>query len=160
MATYDCFLDTHVLSDFLFQFDSSMPNNNLEPRGFLTRKMLQKINPLIEGEGRDGIVITSVFNIVEVLNKIIDIYGDNAEKMIIKLYGFLNQTPEWFLIDDINITTANALIDVPIRNHLGDAISGDDAILIATALMRDNVFFCTFDNRLEGLNIKNVSFIR
>ncbi len=160
MATYNCFLDTHVLSDFLFQFDSSLPNSLLEPKGFLTSKMLQKINPLIEGEGRDGIVITSVFNFVEVLNKFDEIYSDDAKKMMVKLYGFLNQTPEWFLIDDMNICTANALIDVPIRNHFGESISGDDAILIATALLRDNVFFCTFDNRLEGLNIKNMSFIK
>ena len=60
----------------------------------------------------------------------------------------------------MNISTANAIIDVPIRNQFGESISGDDAILIATALLRDNVFFCTFDNRLEGLNIKNMSFIK
>ena len=160
MATYNCFLDTHVLSDFLFQFDSSLPNNSLEPKGFLTNNMLQRINPLIEGEGRDGVVITSVFNFVEVLNKLDDIYGDDVKKMRVKLYGFLNQTPEWFLIDDMNISTANTLIDVPIRNHCGESISEDDAILIATALLRDNVLFCTYDNRLEDLNIKNMSFIR
>lgn len=88
MATYNCFLDTHVLSDFLFQFDSSLPNNSLEPKGFLTNNMLQRINPLIEGEGRDGVVITSVFNFVEVLNKLDDIYGDDVKKMRVKLYGF------------------------------------------------------------------------
>lgn len=160
MATYNCFLDSHVLSDFLYQYDSSIPNSCLEPRGFLTKRMLQRINPLIEGDGRDGIVITSVFNFVEILNKVVDIYGADTKRMIVKLYGFLKQTPEWFFIDDMNISTANAIIDVPIKNNFGKTISGDDAILIATALMRDNIYFCTFDNRLEELNIRNVSFIR
>jgi len=160
MATYDCFLDTHVLADLLLQFDSSLPNNSLEPRGFLSKNILQKINPLIEGEGRDGVVIASVFNFVEIINKLPEIYGKDAQKMTSKLYAFLMQTPDWFLIDDMKSETVLSFVDVPLRNCRGDSISGDDAILLASALQRGKVYFCTFDTRLDGLNLNNITIVR
>lgn len=162
MASYNCFLDTHVFADLLLQYDSSLPNNLLEPKGFLSDRIVKRINPLIEGEGRDGIVLTSAFCIVEVLNKFPEIYKDIADpiRLMSKLYGFLKQTPDWFLIDEININTTVSLIDVPNKNRIGELISGDDAILIATALQRDNVYFCTFDNRLANLNLENITFIK
>lgn len=160
MVTYDCFLDTHVLADLLLQYNSAFPNNLLEPRGFLSERILQRINPLIESEGRDGVVLTSVFNIVEILNKLTEIYKTDSSKMRVKLYGFLKQTPDWFIIEEMNINTADSLIDVPIKNLKGESISGDDAILVATALQRGRVYFCTFDTRLDGLKFNNVTFIR
>ena len=162
MASYNCFLDTHVFADFLLQYDSSLPNNLLEPKGYLSDRIVKKMNPLIEGEGRDGIVLTSAFSVVEVLNKFPEIYKEVSEpnRLMTKLYGFLKQTPDWFLIDEINISTTVSLIDVPNNNTKGESISGDDAILLATALQRDNVFFCTFDNRLDNLNLKNITFIK
>lgn len=154
------FLDTHVLSDLIKQYDPFSPNKRIEHSPFIKQTMLSFINQSIESDGEQAMIVASTFSFVELLNKFSDIF-QNSNITYERINDFLKKTPNWFIIDDLNLEVAKVMPDVPQRDSFGAPISGDDAILIATALTRtgDEVFFLTSDHKLETLKIEGIRII-
>lgn len=158
MVNYS-YIDTCILADILKQYQPINPNNPLIPSTFLKTNILKEINIAIESEGYEGMLITSSFSFIELINKFNDIFKNcNIESY--KISNFLRQPPVWITIEELNENITSYLCEVPISNSHGHAISGDDAIHVATAISRqEKITFCTTDLRLANLNIKNISFV-
>ena len=156
---YYCYLDTCVFSEMLKQYKFSSPNSLFEEQGFLTYNMLNRINPIVSSLGDDGLIVTSTFTIIEIINKFDDIFNGTSFKLH-SLHNFLLQQPEWFIIDELDINITRNYISLPILNRNNKKISGDDAIHLAVAMTRkDLLFFCTSDAVLNNTVIKNIHFI-
>lgn len=156
---YYCYLDTCVFAEVLKQFRFSEPHSIFVERGFLTDNMLNHINPIVTSMGDDGLIVTSSFTIIEILNKFDEIF-EGTTFQIHSLRNFLVQLPDWVIIDDLDINTSKNIISIPLYNNNRKNISGDDAIHLAVAMSRkDPLFFCTSDKVLNNLTIGNIQFV-
>lgn len=156
---YYCYLDTCVFSEVLKQFQFSSPNSIFMACGFLSNNMLNYINHIVLSKGDDGLIVTSSFTIIEIINKFDEIF-DGTSFQIHSLLNFLSQPPEWFIIDELDINTSKNLISLPLYNSENKRISGDDAMHLAVAMSRkDLLYFCTSDDVLVGTTIKNIHFV-
>lgn len=156
---YYCYLDTCVFAEVLKQYQFSAPHSLLVQRGFLTDNMLKLINPIVTSMGDSGLIVTSSFTIIEILNKFEEIFAGTTFQ-IHSLRNFLVQLPEWVIIDDLDINTSKNVISIPLSNNDRRNISGDDAIHLAVAMTRkDPLFFCTSDTVLNNLIIENIRFV-
>lgn len=121
--------------------------------------MLNYINHIVLSKGDDGLIVTSSFTIIEIINKFDEIF-DGTSFQIHSLLNFLSQPPEWFIIDELDINTSKNLISLPLYNSENKRISGDDAMHLAVAMSRkDLLYFCTSDDVLVGTTIKNIHFV-
>lgn len=121
--------------------------------------MLNYINHIVLSKGDDGLIVTSSFTIIEIINKFDEIF-DGTSFQIHSLLNFLSQPPEWFIIDELDINTSKNLISLPLYNSENKRISGDDAMHLAVAMSRkDLLYFCTSDDVLVGTTIKNIYFV-
>ena len=156
---YYCYLDTCVFAELLKQYQFISPNSIFFEHGFLTADMLKRINPLVSSMGDEGLIVTSSFTFVELVNKFEEIFGD-CDFQLHSLRNFILQIPEWLIIDDIDINISQNLIELPLSNATYKKISGDDAIHLAVAMTRkDLLFFCSSDKVLNNLVIDNIHFI-
>ena len=156
---YYCYLDTCVFSEVLKQYQFSSPNSCYSESGFLSNNMLDFINHIVSSKGDDGLIVTSTFTIIEIINKFDEIFNGTSFQ-IHSLHNFLSQPPEWFIIDELDINTSKNLIALPLCNSGNKRISGDDAIHLAVAMARkDPVYFCTSDKVLVGTTIENIQII-
>ena len=109
--------------------------------------------------GDDGLIVTSSFTIIEILNKFDEIF-EGTTFQIHSLRNFLVQLPDWIIIDDLDINTSKNIISIPLYNNNRKNISGDDAIHLAVAMTRkDPLFFCTSDKVLNDIKIGNIQFV-
>ncbi len=121
--------------------------------------MLNYINHIVLSKGDDGLIVTSSFTIIEIINKFDEIF-DGTSFQIHSLLNFLSQPPEWFIIDELDINTSKNLISLPLYNSENKRISGDDAMHLAVAMSRkDLLYFCTSDDVLVGTTIQNIHFV-
>ena len=158
MGLHFVFMDTHVLSDILRQFNPMYPNSPVSQSAFLSSDMVRILNPIVQEPNINGIAIVSSFAFIELINKFDQIFR-KGELKIERLSAFLQQPPEWLIIEDVNIETAFHSCEVP-ESVLGKGISVDDAVHVATAIQRgDPIYFFTSDTKLLELEIKNISFI-
>lgn len=143
----------------LKQFQFSSPNSIFMACGLLSNNMLNYINHIVLSKGDDGLIVTSSFTIIEIINKFDEIF-DGTSFQIHSLLNFLSQPPEWFIIDELDINTSKNLISLPLCNCENKRISGDDAIHLAVAMSRkDPLYFCTSDDVLVGITIQNIHFV-
>ena len=156
---YYCYLDTCVFSEVLKQYQFKSPNASYMECGFLSNNMLNYINHIVSSRGDDGLIVTSSFAVIEIINKFDEIFKGTSYQ-IHSLHNFLLQPPEWFIIDKLDINTSKNLVDLPLCNSENKIISGDDAIHLAVAMARrDPVYFCTSDKVLEGTTIENIHIV-
>lgn len=154
-----CYIDTCVLADILKQYNSLYPNLPCQCSTFIGPHMLLEINRAVESMGYSGMLITSTFAFIELMNKFNEIFKGTKIKPY-SLSNFIKQPPAWITIEDLTETISLHLCEVPVLTPNGESISGDDAIHIATAISRgEKISFCTTDNRLQQLVLNNISFI-
>lgn len=154
-----CYVDTCVLADILKQYDALYPNQPYKCSEFIRSRMLLEINRAVQSMGDSGMLLTSTFAFIELMNKFNEIFKGSKIKPF-SLSNFIKQPPAWITIEDMTEEISQHLCDVPLSTPNGESISGDDAIHIATALSRgEQLVFCTTDNRLQQLSFPNISFI-
>lgn len=154
-----CYVDTCVLADILKQYNALYPYQPYKCSNFIGPRMLSEINRAVESMGYSGMLLTSIFAFIELMNKFNEIFKDTNIRPF-SLSTFIKQPPAWITIEDMTEETSLHLCEVPVLTPGGDPISGDDAIHIATALSRgEKLSFCTTDNRLQQLSLNNISFI-
>ncbi len=154
-----CYVDTCILSDMLIQYNPLYPSQPLTVSRFLRPRMLSEINKAIKSLGENGMIITSSFAFIELINKFNEIFsGSNVHPHLIS--SFINQPPLWITIEDINEKISWYICEVPQETPNMEPISGDDAIHIATAISRgEPIIFCTTDTRINQLKIRNITFL-
>lgn len=154
-----CYVDTCVLADILKQYDALYPNQPYKCSNFIGPRMLLEINRAVQSMGYSGMLLTSTFAFIELMNKFNEIFKGTTIKPF-SLGNFIKQPPAWITIEDMTEEISQHLCDVPVLTPNGESISGDDAIHIATALSRgEKLSFCTTDNRIQQLSFPNISFI-
>ena len=154
-----CYVDTCILSDILIQYNPSQPSHPLTTSKFLKPHMLREINRAIMSSGDKGMIITSSFAFIELVNKFHDIFnGTNIRPHTIA--NFIKQPPLWITIEDVGSETSWNLCAVQQYTPKMEPISGDDAIHIATAISRgEPITFCTTDTKITQLDIENITFL-
>lgn len=151
----ECIIDTHVLADLLMQYSSGKPNLPLIESEFITPNILEKLNSCIESDGFEGIVVTSSFSFIEVINRFQVVSKGLFD--LPKVVGILKQPPNWFIIEPYSINTVYFLVLIPKYNLDGKSVELADAIHIATAMQRGpNTFIATHDKILSRLNFENL----
>ena len=159
MGSSNFYVDTCVLGDILKQYDGLNSSKALVGSKFLKPSIKKILNIAIESDGDYGMIFTSSFSFVELINKFTEIFKESSFS-IDKLNAFLKQPPGWITIEDMGEELTNWLRLVPLMTTEGEAISGDDAIHIATAMSRqDEIIFCTSDLRLAQLDIDKIIFL-
>lgn len=154
-----CYIDTCVLSDILKQYNALYPHLPYRCSTFIGPRMLTEINRAVESMGYSGMLLTSTFAFIELMNKFNEIFKGTKIRPF-SLSNFIKQPPAWITIEDMTEDISLHLCDVPVLTPNGESISGDDAIHIATALSRgEKLSFCTTDSRLQQLSLNNISFI-
>lgn len=154
-----CYVDTCILSDILIQYNPLQPLQPLAISKFLKPHMLREINRAIMSSGDEGMIITSSFAFIELVNKFNDIFqGTNIRPH--SLANFIKQPPLWITIEDVGNDTSWNLCAVQQYTPAMEPISGDDAIHIATAISRgEPITFCTTDAKIIQLDIDNITFL-
>lgn len=163
---YQVVLDTVAVGDFLAQyFDKAGANRGtgrFVPSGRITRELARRLNRVLDVHQSDlaGIefqqdsgssVVISSFAFVELVRKWNEIVGARFE--MLEFRGFLQQPPEWIVIDPLDESVMPAFVDVP--NYVFDedgnqlAIEWTDAVHVATAISRgENALLATSDTKL------------
>ena len=151
------YVDTCILADIIIQyFDSAVEFGASQ---YISKEMAQKLNVALHSSGDNGMVLTSSFAVIELINKFDTIFNGTPVN-INKLYAFIKEPPGWITIEDTDSHVAPYLLSVPETSPNGDQISGDDAIHIATALSREEeLFFLTTDGRIKQLDLGNITFL-
>ena len=126
--------------------------------------MLRMVNSVISDlDGQTGIIVTSTFAFLELINKFDKIFESEIKERKISLariIATIKQPPSWLVIDDMDIDTAKKFCNVPNSVESGEHISSDDAVHIATALQRGyDVYLLTSDHILKALRINHITVI-
>jgi hypothetical protein len=154
-----CYVDTCILSDILIQYNPLYSSRPLKTSKFLRPNMLNEINNAIESSGDNGMIITSSFAFIELINKFNEIFTDGHIQPY-TIHNFIKQPPLWITIEDLNDKISWYIGEVPQNTPKMEPISGDDAIHLATAISRgEPITFCTTDTRMNQLKIKNITFL-
>ena len=140
-------LDVNILKEVLRQYDSKYPNKKLTLVNGFDRNTIQSINRVIENEGYNGRIVASSFAFIEILNKISEISA--GQYTLDKIRAFINQPPEWFIIEPIDIETCCHYFSIPKFTSQNKGIELADAIHLATAYQRgDKAIFVSTDHKL------------
>ena len=157
-------VDTCVLADIMRQYNPLSQYSELSEKVYLKKNMLRMINSVIsDKDGQTGIIVTSTFAFLELINKYDKIFELEIEERKISLariIATIKQPPSWLVIDDMDIDTAKNFCNVPNSIESGEHISSDDAVHIATALQRGyDVYLLTSDHVLKALRINHITVI-
>lgn len=157
-------VDTCVLSDIIRQYNPLSPYSALSEGTNLKKNMLRMVNSVIcDEDGRNGIIVTSTFAFLELINKFDKIFELEIKERKISLariIATIQQPPSWLIIDDMAIETAKNFCNVPNTIGSGEHISSDDAVHIATALQRGyDIYLLTSDHVLKALKINHITVI-
>lgn len=153
------YVDTCILSDILIQYNPLYSVLPLKESKFLKSNMLNEINSAITSSGYEGMIITSSFAFIELINKFDEIFTGSCVQPY-TICNFIKQPPSWITIEDLNDKISFYIGEVPQNTPKMEPISGDDAIHLATAISRgEPITFCTTDARMNQLKIKNITFL-
>jgi len=163
---YQVVLDTVVVGDFLAQFFDRAAANRGAGRfvsaGWITRELARRMNRVLDvyqsdisGMGAQSdsgsSIIMSSFAFVELVRKWHDIVEARFE--MLEFRAFLEQPPEWIVIDPLDEDLTPAMLEVP--SHVLDdggnwlSIEWADAVHVATTLSRgENAILATSDAKL------------
>lgn len=103
-------VDTCVLSDIIRQYNPLSPYSALSEGTNLKKNMLRMVNSVVcDEDGRNGIIVTSTFAFLELINKFDKIFELEIKERKISLariIATIQQPPSWLIIDDMDIETA------------------------------------------------------
>jgi len=160
----DIILDTNVLADFLAQFFGTAPygHAHFAEHDTITRELARKINQIVrwhdenliivDEEWYPGKVVASTFAFVEIARKWSDISSDRFT--IEQMASFIEQPPEWFVIEPVDENLVLAFSDVPagvlMEHGKARSLEWADAVHIATAFGRgDNSLLAVTDGEMR-----------
>jgi len=158
----DIILDTQILADFLAQFFDTAQRGHAHftKRDTITKELARRINKIVrwhdEGLVVLGKVVASAFAFVEIARKWSD---TSSERFTIEqLASFIEQPPEWFIIEPVDENLILALSDVPadVLMEYGKVRSLEwaDAVHIATAFGRgNNSLLAVTDREMRQIDI-------
>lgn len=158
-------LDSNILSDFLAQFfgGAKRGKTHFVSQDTISKDLARKINHIVDSwsEGEDdetqrypGLIVTSVLAFVEIARKWDAIVRKRFS--VEEMAAFVEQPPEWFVIDPIDESLVEAFSTLPrdVSMDSGDikTIEWTDAIHITTALSRGEACkLATTDGRIRQI---------
>jgi predicted nucleic acid-binding protein len=165
----DVILDTNILADLLSQFFGAAQRGRARfvEQDTITRELARKTNQIVrwhdwhlralDDEDRyPGRVVASTFAFVEIARKWTDIVKGRFE--IEQMASFIEQPPEWFVIEPVDENLVLAFCDVPtdvlMANGELRSVEWADAVHIATAFGRgyDSLLAVT-DREMRQVNM-------
>jgi len=142
----DIVLDTNILSDFLGQYFSSRSRRVpvFHSQNSISAELAHGINQIVQQwddpliDQYPGHLVASSLAFVEMSRKWQQVVRERFT--VIQMAAFLEQPPDWFLIEPVDETLVSILCDVPadvnMINGESRSVEWTDAIHIATALIR------------------------
>ena len=152
----DVVLDTGPLADFLVQFfeERNGLRTRYEATSSLPAEAVQAINRIASGNS-DFVIVTSAFTFVELARIWGTVIIDRVSQD--QLAAFIEDPPEWFVIDPVDEDLLPAFGDVPASVQLSEnsveQIEWTDAVHAATTLARGNARLVTTDTRLQCVDL-------
>lgn len=163
---YQVILDTVAVGDFLAQFfdrqTASRGAGRFATAGWITSELARRLNRILDVHLADTLdmdaqpysgsgVVMSSFAFVELVRKWDDIVEGRFE--MLEFRGFLEQPPDWVIIDPLDEDLMPAFAAVPSRVLDGDgnwlSIEWTDAVHVATAISRGaNAMLATSDRKI------------
>ena len=164
----DIILDTQILADFLAQFFDTAQRGHapFAERDTITRELARKINQIVrwhdenliivDEERYPGKVVASTFAFVEIARKWSNTSSDRFT--IEQLASFIEQPPEWFVIESVDenliLTFSDVPSDVLMEDGKARSLEWADAVHIATAFGRgDNSLLAVKDEEMRQVDI-------
>ena len=154
----DKVVDTHILAEILKQFNPRFPNNGLVKNELLKSSFINLLNPSIISDGYEGKIVASIFAFIEIYNK----FDEISDKLFTKekVYNFIRQSPEWFVIEDINMETIFHYNQLPKKSQKGEELAVEDAVHVATTMLRGpNSILITKDHVIHDMRIDNIEVV-
>lgn len=142
----DIVLDTNILSDFLAQYFESESRRSpvFHEQGFISLELAQGINRIVQRwndpfiDQYPGHLVASTLAFVEISRKWEHIVQERFD--VVQMAAFIEQPPEWFIIEPLDEALVSVLCDVPadVQVVQGNtrSIEWTDAVHIATAFIR------------------------
>jgi predicted nucleic acid-binding protein len=170
----DIILDTKILADFLAQFFGTAQRGHayFSEQDTITRELARKINQIVrwhnenliivDEEKYPGKIVASTFAFVEIARKWSDISSDRFT--IEQMASFIEQPPEWFVIESVDENLILAFSDVPadvsMKHGKVRSLEWADAVHIATALGRgDNSLLAVADREMQQVDVLQTRLI-
>ena len=150
----DIVLDSCVLIDLVQQYTNFSSNKDsflLEKSNEISDNIAREINKLIQKRRNgyySGYIVASTFSFVELARKILD-FNIKIEK----LKAFIDQPPEWVVIEATSPNLLEYLVLIPKVVGKNKKIEWADALVVATALSRQDFILSTLDNRIQRIPI-------
>ena len=132
----DIVVDTHILVDIIAQFDPQKSLFRLYHNEVLNPELTQRLNQLIFHDGEIGLIVASSFALMEIVNKFDEIASGKFKTE--RFYSFINQPPQWFLVEEISKNLAFELIKVSKTTPNGFNVENADALHVSTCYVRGN----------------------
>jgi len=167
----DVVLDTNVLADFLAQFFGSAQRGRapFTKQDTVTRELARKVNQIVhwhdwnfelgseeDGARHPGLIVAVTFAFVEIARKWTDIVRERFT--VEQMAGFIEQPPEWFVIEPVDENLVEAFCDVPtdILTARGEmrSLEWADTIHVAVAFGRgDNCLLAATDGEIRRIDV-------
>lgn len=155
----DILVDTNILAEILIQFFSI----KFKETGYFTisdvldKNLTKLINNIVNAHTCSigfQFVVISTCAIIEIARKFKEISEDKYN--IYQFKQFINQPPEWFLIEELNENLCVNLYSIPssvtLRNGKTKPVEWMDSLHLATALSREDCLFATTDGTLKNIH--------
>jgi predicted nucleic acid-binding protein len=146
VTLHDIVLDTNILSDFLAQYFASGSRRSpvFHKQGFISLELAQGMNKIIQWwndpfiNQHPGHLVASTLAFVEIARKWDYIVRERFD--VVQMAVFIEQPPEWFIIEPLDEALVSLLCDVPADVQMTQggirSIEWTDAVHIATAFIR------------------------
>jgi predicted nucleic acid-binding protein len=147
----DIVCDTNITAEIIKQYYQANKFYGFSENAIITHKLKYILNKKIYEPNTSGYIIASSFAFIEIARKYKEIISDKIK--VHQFMAFIQQPPEWFLIEPIDINLLEQLRALPPYNSENKPIEWADAIHAATALNRENACFVTTDSKLLKIGI-------
>jgi predicted nucleic acid-binding protein len=150
----DIVLDTCILIDLVQQYTNFLGSTidfSIQDSTDITKNVAKRLNELIVKKRNGyyvGYIVTSTFSFIELARKISDFNIQND-----KLKAFIEQPPDWLIIEATTPALLEYLVLIPKRISNGDSVEWADAIVVATALSRQDFLLGTSDRTIRKIPI-------
>jgi predicted nucleic acid-binding protein len=150
----DIVLDTCILIDLEQQYTNFLGSTidfSIQDSTDITKNVAKRLNELIVKKRNGyyvGYIVTSTFSFIELARKISDFNIQND-----KLKAFIEQPPDWLIIEATTPALLEYLVLIPKRISNGDSVEWADAIVVATALSRQDFLLGTSDRTIRKIPI-------
>jgi hypothetical protein len=155
----DLVFDTHGFADVIVQYFSNrvFAGGQFLETPFLNRKCCNELNKIVqtfvEADSLGSIVVTSSFSFIELARKFDSIFGSTLT--IPQFRAFINNPPEWLLIESIDEDIIMHFYSVPhsvvLPNGDTKPIEWPDAVPVATYYSRESAYLITNDQRIRSI---------